>query len=593
LRINSRKRSGLSSVVAAAFMFIIVSGALTVTLWSTRQQDNVTNELLEKTRQMLGSLNEEIDVEEVSVVNNKLNVTLSNNGGASTRVNSIYIVNETASPKEQFRYDISYVVDGRGVVTNVGQTLPFVADDTTSYSVKVVTESGSSASGDFLPVALTPLPMSLYVIPPTVTTGEEITVLYAITNNITDSDSPLTISPVITSSISCQVSQACSLTEVEAAPSSVVIHKGSTTLIKKVYQANGPPDTSLTFNASYTGAVQGNYVIEQGTIIVVDLAQSVITSIATAPDIYLMLPGPFGTSATNDQQGLWGAVVVNPTSSPMTVSRVLMTAFTAAHDSNTQIVSGPPNPACPNTPINPASGWSCPHDNQIMWADLDQPQTLAANETRTFLVKVKPTSISGTEEPGVTVTATVYTDVGVFTRTGYTVGLTQVNQPLGNVYLTTTDNTNTAIQPHALENANIRGHLNNLAPNTNTTFYVAMVDLDTSAVTYIDQGARLIINIPPGFGNVTINSDDKFGTTSITVRADGITQIIGTTDQDIGDAASGEAAVISFYALTPSPAISTTYLMFAFIDGETTGAQLGSDFSAGAIAETALQVNET
>jgi hypothetical protein len=225
-----------------------------------------------------------------------------------------------------------------------------------------------------------------------------------------------------------------------------------------------------------------------------------------------------------------------------------------------------------------------------MWADLVQPQTLAANETRTFLVKVKPTSISGIEEPGVTVTATVYTDVGVFTRTGYTVGLTQVNQPLGNVYLTTTDDTSAT---GALADANIRGHLNNLAPNTNTTFYVAMADFDANAATYIDQGARLIINVPPGFGNVTIGSDNKFTTTSITVRADGITQIIGTTDQNIGDSASGEAAVISFYAVTPSPALSTTYLMFAFIDGETTGAQLGSDFSAGALAETALQVNET
>jgi hypothetical protein len=233
-------------------------------------------------------------------------------------------------------------------------------------------------------------------------------------------------------------------------------------------------------------------------------------------------------------------------------------------------------------------GWSCPHDNQIMWANLSTPQTLAANETRTFLVKVQPTSITGSEEPGVTVTATVYTDVGVFTRTGYTVGLTDVNQPLGNVYLTNTNDTSSS---GALADANILGHLNSIQPNTNTTFHVAMADLDTNIATYINQNARLIINVPPGFGNVTISSHNKFSTPTVTVRADGITQIIGVTNQAIGDSASGEAAVIKFAAITPSPEISTTYLMFAFIDGTTTSSTANREFSAGAIAETALQVD--
>jgi hypothetical protein len=581
--INS-KRKGLSSVVAAVFMFIIVSGALTVTIWSTKQQDAVVNELLAKTQAKLGDLNEEIDISEVSIDNDKLNVTLTNNGGAATRATSIYIVNETASPKEQYRYDIDHLVDGRATVTNVGQTLPLVASDTTSYSVKVVTESGSSASADFLPLSLTPLPMSLYVIPPTVTTGENVTILYSITNNITNSNSPLTLSPEISGSISCQVSQACSLTKMTSAPSSIVIYKGSTTLIKEVYRVDGPPDTILTFNASYTGAVAGNYVIEKGSIIVVDLAQSVITSIATAPDMYLILPSPAGNSLDH---ALWGAVVVNPTNSTMQVSRVLITMFTGSHTGATKIVAA----GCADTPIVPstASEWTCPHDNQIMWRDLSTPETLQPGQTKTFLVRVQPTSLpAGEEEPGATVAATVYTDVGIFTKTGYTVGMTDIAQPLGNVYLTNTVDTSSS---GALNNNNMLGHINNISPSTNTTFYVAMADLDTNSTSVITAGAKLIINVPPGFGNVTVISQSGFvSNATVTVRADGITQIVGTTNEDIGNSAAGEAKVIAFWAITPSPPTDTTYLMFTYVNGITNN---NPPFSAGAIAETALQVNGT
>jgi hypothetical protein len=371
--------------------------------------------------------------------------------------------------------------------------------------------------------------------------------------------------------------------KLKSAPSSVVIYKGATTLIKEVYKVNGPPNTIATFNASYTGAKQGNYVIEKGTVIVVTLSQNLVTGIATKPDMYLILPGPFGKST---QQGLWGTVVVNPTNSPMKVSRVLMTAFTGSHTGATKVVQV----GCTNTALVPstASEWSCPHDNQIMWRDLSTPETLQPGETKTFLVRVQPTSLPpGEEEPGATVAATVYTDIGVFTNTGYTVGMTEISQPLGNVYLTNTIDTGTG-PTGALNNANMLGHLNNIPPGVTQTFHVAIADLDTSSTTHINTGHRLIINVPPGFGNVTVTYSANFNTPTVTTRADGITQIIGVRSGNTGDAAAGEVHIIRFTAVTPSPAVDTTYLMFAFVDGVTNSSPA---FSAGALAEIALQVN--
>jgi hypothetical protein len=140
------------------------------------------------------------------------------------------------------------------------------------------------------------------------------------------------------------------------------------------------------------------------------------------------------------------------------------------------------------------------------------------------------------------------------------------------------------------------GHQNGIDPGEITTFYVAMTDLDTDRDTYIEAGGRLIINVPPGFSDVTVTSWNNFvNEPTVTVRADGVTQIIGVTTGNTGDSSSGEAKVIAFSAVTPSPTEDSTYIMYAFIDGITDDGEFGTlvQISAGAIAEIALQVDGT
>jgi hypothetical protein len=261
-----------------------------------------------------------------------------------------------------------------------------------------------------------------------------------------------------------------------------------------------------------------------------------------------------------------------------------MTAFTASHTSDTVMVTG-----CSNTPIAPstASEWGCPHNNQVQWKDLTTPETLQPGEAKSFLVRVRPGNLNINEEPGATVIATVYTDIGIFTKTGYTTSMRDGSTSLGNVYLTDTTDTSTS---GALSNSHMFGHKNDIPPDTNTTFYVAMADLDQRDTTRINSGGKLIIDVPPGFSNVKIVSSNLFSTPTVTVRADGITQIIAVTTGHTGDDDFGEAKVIAFAAVTPSPKEDTTYIMYAFIDGLTNGSP---QVSAGALAEIALQVNGT
>lgn len=339
--------------------------------------------------------------------------------------------------------------------------------------------------------------------------------------------------------------------------------------------ASWPPKDTLT----QTQTIQVTNITQN---IFEDQVSSVISGgIAISPDMYLVIPGPFGDSA---QQGLWGAVVVNPTNSSMSVSRVAITMYTAQHTSATQIMAR----SCVNTPISPvtASEWTCPHDNQVQWKDLATPEIIAAGQVKSFLVRVQPGGLfTGQEEPASAVVATVFTDIGVFAKAGYSVGMTFTSQPLGNVYLT--DTTNAA---NALLNNHMFGHRNNVVGGSTQLFQVTFSDLDTNSTSFIRSGSKLIINIPGDFKNVTVTSAALFNTPTIQKRADGFTQIIATTVGNTGDAAAGEAKVLEFRVVAPKPAKSTIYIFSVFNDGQTNTAV---PFSAGALAEIPVQVNGT
>jgi hypothetical protein len=156
-------------------MILVTIGALNAILWTLQQQNTVNQSIIEKTSSNLNKLNEDVEISDIKVTDtNKLNVTVTNDGGAAATLKSIYIVNETAS--EQYRYDLDLVVDGRES-ENVGDDLPFVVASDTKYSIRMVTESGNTVTTTLTPLSSVALPMQLYVIPPTVTPGNNVTLL--------------------------------------------------------------------------------------------------------------------------------------------------------------------------------------------------------------------------------------------------------------------------------------------------------------------------------------------------------------------------------------------------------------------------------
>src|SRR5581483_10584543 len=129
------------------FMVLIMIGALNVILLTLRQQDTVTQAVIDKSNSNLSKLNEQINISDIRLTSsNMLNMTVSNSGGAAAKLASIYLVNETASPKVQYRYDLNNLaLDGRQSVSSIGTSIPFHINTNNKYTVKVVTAAGNSA----------------------------------------------------------------------------------------------------------------------------------------------------------------------------------------------------------------------------------------------------------------------------------------------------------------------------------------------------------------------------------------------------------------------------------------------------------------
>jgi archaellum component FlaF (FlaF/FlaG flagellin family) len=567
--IRFKHRRGLSTVVGAVFMIIVTIGALNVVLWTMQQQNRVTEAVIEKSNSSLNKLNEEIDISDIRVVNNKLNLTVTNDGGGAATIKSIYVVNETASPSQQYRYDIDYVVDGRESVSDIGQTLPLSVKDNTRYSIKVVTESGNIATKTMTPLSSVSLPMALYIIPPTFTPGENVTVLYTITNNLTDSELSGPVELDLNYAVGCSPlgSASCSVTRhVEPSSNITSIARGNTALFKWVFEVQIPDETEITFNASLTDAKEGNYVVEKGLSRLIDAAKTsfqseivISSTLVQRPELFVTFPSPFGDSS---QKGVWGIQVANPTDQPMEITKIIMTIISPRAQSGT-------------------SYWSCPAVNMLMWKKTPTGVTLDGRSAMSFLAKVNPGSLAtgSIDLESISVDVTVFTSMGQFSKSGYSGSMRNSAGALPQVYLSSAVNSTDTTKMFA--------SYTGVESGTTVIFNATIADFDTGTSHKINSGSRLIIDVPKCFVDVDIIHSGGFTVSGPIEFSDGSWQIIGTLNNDLTGASGSAARTIQFSATADTFEDSRVYVMYILGDGETDGS---TAFTLGPISEVPVQV---
>ncbi len=564
----------------------MVAGFSVLSLALDAQTDIVT------TQRMVSDIELKKQQEEFGIIvstdaSDLLDVSVNNLGQNPVEISSIWITNKTLPDQPATRYDVNYddafIPSGFTSDVVASQILEMV-DDT--YDIKVVSSFGTIKTKELVvgagPVS-NGLRAEMITDPPDVIIGQNVTIAMLVTNTGNSFLTGVHPDPL---SFAATGTGAIVGTPPPPTPASLDLSSGDSVMFTWDYQVTGDSGDELTFSSF----AQDDALVTSNTISDISILREptdggsddndpdiLNEELLARPQLFLTIPSSQGDS---DQKALWGINVSNPVDAPMEVSKISLSVFAPGAQNNDKIFATD----CLEEDIFPATAtnyWDCPSENLIMWQSNTNPITIPANSTASFLVKVLPGTISGANQhlQSVIVQASVFTSIGSFGKAGYQTTMYDGTDSIGNVYLSDLIDSRS--------NGDIQSSRVGIVPNTVETFNIVFADLDTVDTTFISSGAKLIINIPREWTEVTIlpGTSGFVGTPIITTFGDGSQQIIGVTSANLGTA-TNVADTIQFSAKSPDISNDQMYVMYVLAQGET-----ANIFSAGPLSEIVLQVD--
>ena len=576
-----KNRRGLSSVVGALFFTVLmIAGFSVLSLALDAQTDIVTTQRMVSDGE-IKKQQEEFGVLVSTDGNNMLNISVKNEGQNPVEISSIWITNKTLPDQPATRYDINYddAFIPSGFSSNVvsSQSLQMTPD---TYDIKVISSYGTIQIVEFdnNGGGSSNLRAELITDPPDVIIGQNVTVAMMVTNTGDKPingvhPGPLDFIPTGTGSVMASSSYT---------PTSVNLNPGASVMFKWDYQVTGGSGDQLTFSSYATDDTINSNPSSDVSVLRLPTDGSsgqndpniINEELLARPKLFLIIPSPQGDSP---QKSLWGINVANPVNAPMEVSKLSLTAFSPGANNNDKIFAAD----CLAENIFPSgtNNWNCPSENIIMWQDQANPIIIPANSTQSFLVKVLPGTIAGQNIlESIVVQASVFTNVGSFGKSGYQSTMYDGSEVIGNVYLSSVVDSRS--------NTDIQSTRVGIVPGNVETFNMVFADMDTDNNTFVQSGAKFVINVPKEWTDVTILNNYGFlSSPTVTVFGDGSTQIVGITASNLGTA-TNTADTIQFSAKAPTVVNDEMYVMYVLAQGQT-----DNSFAIGPLAEIVLQVN--
>jgi len=518
--------------------------------------------------------------------NDILNISINNQGQNPVEISSIWITNKTLPDQPATRYTINYddAFVPSGFTSDVlsTQSLEMVPD---TYDIKVISAFGTIKTIEFAlgSVGSSGLRAEMITDPPDVIIGQNVTIAMIVTNTGTDTVNNVQPDPLIfTPTGMGAVIDSSSYT-----PTFANLNGGASVMFTWDYQVTGDSGDQLTFSSiarsdggEVSNMVSDISILREPTdggsgdpIIITD-------DLLARPQLFFVIASPQGQSG--DVEALWGINVVNPINAPMTVTKLVISAF-APGGNNNDVLFDRVGGSCDFTPIAPILGpdtsWSCPSENSIMWQNTISPILIPANSTSSFLTKVEPGKPSGsTGLESILVQGSIFTTFGSFGKDGYQATMSNSATSIANVFLSNAAGSRL--------NSDVKTSEIGILPNVVRTFNVVLADMDLDDNTMINSGATLIINVPRGWTEVTVTGYPGFvSSPTVTEFGDTSTQIVGITSNLLGDS-TNPSDVITFTARSPNIAHDSFYIMHILAQGVTS-----NGFSIGPLAEVVLQVD--
>jgi len=594
----NKKRTGLpnrravSTIVGAAiFLVLFASASSTFFIAMDVQRDTIntqhviSNSIMEKSKEKFS-----IAVSTDESNNNRLGIQVKNLGTNPVEVGDIWIVNNSGSfPAKKYLIDYKDSVIPPGYGSNILENTPLFMS-TNDYDIKVVSTLGTIAKSELNVGASNNMRAELIAIPPDVKVGQNVTLTMYVENignsrllNVSPNGNYPNISPTFTSAA-------------PPAPLPVDLDPGEGAFFTWKYVTTGTVGATINFDSYATATeensgfiLNSNVATEKIKLKVPDVTEIIVLEqdLLAQPEVFMVIPSPMGTSSGN--QGLWGANVVNPTASPMSVYRLTITLL-SPRANNADLMFNPTNSA--SAKCNPiavgvtsTADWACLTQNQLTWTNLNTPIVIPPFSSTQFTVKVHADRLAsaGVEVPAVIVVADVFTNLGEFSKAGYSTSFDDGGTSIVNVYLSTA-------QWSTLSN-NIITTYPSVSSNSVVTLYATLADF-VKGGHVIQSGSKFVVNIPKDWIiDNPVTDIDGLGdfSTTYTTWSDGSSQISGTLLANYdgnGHGVNNEGLSIKFKVRAPTVTNERMYVVFLLAEGPLDA----GDFTMGPLTEAVLKV---
>lgn len=259
-----KSRRGLSTVIGITFFMIVFAATASYVTYSMNHLDKFGETIIEKGQEDRNRDREQFDITRVSRDSNKFNITIQNTGELPINITRLWIQNKTDPSWGTSKFEINKNLSPGQTLTQIGQDIQLTALDTQGYDVRLVTERGNAKEFLVNSVSQEPVYLQIFVLPDNVPSGFNTTLLFAVTNNMSNNGVLTNFVPKLN-----VISQGASATFVSGPDPTIypLLEKGDTAYFQWIYKISGITGQGVKFEASLENGYLANSVSRDVTVV--------------------------------------------------------------------------------------------------------------------------------------------------------------------------------------------------------------------------------------------------------------------------------------------------------------------------------------
>jgi len=245
------------------FLVIVLSSVIGYFTYAIDLIERVNDEVIAKGVQSIDKSKETFEIVNVGITNGKFDLTIKNTGQLPINFTRLWVNNMTDSSWPLQNFTLNEVSSPGQVLYDVGQSLDLYALESESYDLRLVTGRGNLFNVQLTSPQNDSLEMNLFSTSKSVLTGQNVTIWFGVTNNVTDGSVLQSITPQIEDPPDVTGGATATYKEGPTPSSRESLSHGDTAFFKWIYTVAGGSTDTITFNATVNNAKQGNYVQEK------------------------------------------------------------------------------------------------------------------------------------------------------------------------------------------------------------------------------------------------------------------------------------------------------------------------------------------